>query len=140
MDSETASSLPFAPEMAGRASVLIPLALFTAYDYALPDTGLTPPPGAFVRVPLGRRSVTGVVWGDGDARIDATKLKQIEAALPVPALPEISRRFIDWVAAYNMAPLGSVLRMAMSVPDALEPERETKAWTIGGGFTGVTHR
>src|SRR5215831_2384609 len=112
MDSETASSLPRAPETAGRASVLIPLALFTAYDYALPD-GFTPPrgafvPGTFVRVPLGRRSVTGVVWGSGDARIDATKLKQIEAELPVPTLPDISRRFIEWVAAYNMAPLGSV--------------------------------
>src|SRR5581483_9797808 len=130
MDSETASSLPPTPETAGRASVLIPLALFSAYDYALPpgrEGGCTPPLGAFVSVPLGRRSVTGVVWGSGDARIDATKLKQIEAELPVPNLPDISRRFIEWVAAYNMAPLGSVLRMAMSVPDALEPERETKA-------------
>jgi primosomal protein N' (replication factor Y) len=140
MDSETASSLPIGPEAPGRASVLIPLALFTAYDYALPD-GSTPPPGAFVpgtfvSVPLGRRSVTGVVWGDGDRRIDATKLKQIEAALPVPVLPDISRRFIEWVAGYNMAPLGSVLRMAMSVPDALEPERETKAWTIGDRAAG----
>jgi primosomal protein N' (replication factor Y) len=134
MDSETASSLPHAPETPGRASVLIPLALFTAYDYALPqgtDGGFTPPLGAFVSVPLGRRSVTGVVWGEGDARIDATKLKQIGETLPVPVLPAISRRFIEWVAGYTMAPIGSVLRMAMSVPDALEPERETKAWTIG---------
>src|SRR6185369_8518935 len=106
MDSETASSLPLAPGIPGRASVLIPLALFTAYDSALP-AGFTPAPGAFVSVPLGRRSVTGVVWGSGDARIDATKLKQIEAELPVPVLPDISRRFIEWVAAYNMAPLGS---------------------------------
>src|SRR3954452_21575356 len=124
MDSETASSLPLGPETPRRAGVLIPLALFTAYDYALPqgtDGGSTPALGAFVSVPLGRRSVTGVVWGGGDARIDPAKLKQIEAALPVPALPEISRRFIEWVASYNMAPLGSVLRMAMSVPDALEP-------------------
>ena len=80
MDSETASSMPRDPETAGRASVLIPLALFTAYDYALPD-GFTQPPGAFVSVPLGRRSVTGIVWGDGDARIDPAKLKQIEAEL-----------------------------------------------------------
>ncbi len=149
MDSETASSLPRAPGTPGRASVLIPLALFTAYDYALPagaDAGFTPPlgafvpgtfaPGTFVRVPLGRRSVTGVVWGEGDARIDAAKLKQIEAELPLPVLPEISRRFIEWVAGYNMAPLGSVLRMAMSVPEALEPERETKAWTIGDRAAG----
>ncbi len=139
MDSETASSMPPGPETVARASVLIPLALFTAYDYALPQGphgGFTPLPGAFVRVPLGRRSVTGIVWGGGDARIDATKLKQIEAELPLPVLPEISRRFIEWVAHYNMAPIGSVLRMAMSVPEALEPERETKAWTIGDRAAG----
>ena len=30
------------------------------------------------------------------------------------------RRFVDWVAAYTLAPPGAVLRMAMSVPSALE--------------------
>src|SRR6185312_14742979 len=33
------------------------------------------------------------------------------------------RRLIDWVASYTLAPPGAVLRMAMSVPDALEPAR-----------------
>ncbi len=54
--------------MLGRVSVLIPLALFTAYDYAVPD-GLDLAPGDFVAVPLGRRTVMGVVWGEGDARV-----------------------------------------------------------------------
>jgi primosomal protein N' (replication factor Y) len=139
MESKSASSMPPDPaaENVGhgtRARVLIPLALFTAYDYAVPvDLALRP--GDFVRVPLGRRSVTGVVWAQGsdvgDARIDAAKLKAVEAVLEVPAMPEVSRRFIDWVANYCMAPVGAVLRMAMSVPEALEPERGVKAWTIG---------
>ncbi len=30
------------------------------------------------------------------------------------------RRFVDWVSAYTLAPPGAVLRMAMSVPSALE--------------------
>ena len=136
MDSETASSNPRDLRAEHRVSVLIPLALFGAYDYALPADGFTPSPGAFVSVPLGRRSVTGVVWGEGDARIDSAKLKQIESELPLPPMPEISRRFIEWVAQYNMAPVGSVLRMAMSVPEALEPERETRAWTIGDRSAG----
>jgi primosomal protein N' (replication factor Y) len=100
MESETASSMP--PELrpgsrarlrpGGRASVLIPLALFTAYDYAIPE-GLAPALGDFVAVPLGRRSVVGVVWGEGDDSIPAEKLRAIEARLDLPSMPDVSRRW-----------------------------------------------
>ena len=85
MDSETASSIPLEFRMLGRVSVLIPLALFTAYDYAIPE-GLAPEdqplaPGDFVSVPLGRRSVMGVVWGEGDVSVPAAKLRAVEARL-----------------------------------------------------------
>ncbi|MDQ7249444.1 primosomal protein N' [Dongia sedimenti] len=116
-------------------SVLIPLALFTAYDYAVPE-GLPLAPGDFVAVPLGRRTVMGVVWGDGDDSVPAAKLRAVEARLELPAMPEVSRRFIDWVANYCMAPIGSVLRMAMSVPEALEPEKPIKAWQLGDAESG----
>jgi primosomal protein N' (replication factor Y) len=143
MDSETASSIPPEFRNLGRVSVLIPLALFSAYDYAIPDD-FAVAPGDFVSVPLGRRTVTGVVWGAGDESVPAEKLRPIEARLELPALPEVSRRFIDWVANYCMAPLGSVLRMAMSVPEALEPEKPIKSWTIGdkdaGKVTAVRQR
>jgi len=33
------------------------------------------------------------------------------------------RRFVDWVAAYTLMPPGAVLRMAMSVPSALEARK-----------------
>ena len=36
-------------------------------------------------------------------------------------MTESLRRFVDWVAAYTLAPPGAVLRMAMSAPAALEP-------------------
>lgn len=110
--------------------VLVPLALFQPYDYLLPD-GVTLARGDFVTVPLGRRSVTGVVWGAALGDVEPAKLKPVTAHLPIPALPSASCDFIDWVAQYTMAPVGAVLRMAMSVPDALEPERALKAWTIG---------
>jgi len=59
------------------------------------------------------------------------KLKPIAELLPLQPLPMISCDFIDWVAGYCMAPVGAVLRMAMSVPEALEPERALKGWTLG---------
>ena len=43
------------------ADVLIPLALDTAYSYAVPD-GLALEEGDVVQVPLGTREAVGVVW------------------------------------------------------------------------------
>jgi primosomal protein N' (replication factor Y) len=41
----------------------------------------------------------------------------------VPPLPEVSRRFVEWVADYTVNSPGAVLRMVASVPDALETPR-----------------
>ncbi len=107
-------------------AILLPLPLSGSYDYL--GEGLAP--GDFVRVPLGRRECVGVVWGPATGEVDAARLKPVAARLEVPPLPEISRRFIDRVAAYVMAPPGAVLRMAMSVPAALEPPRAVAAWRL----------
>ncbi|MBV8537776.1 MAG: DEAD/DEAH box helicase family protein, partial [Alphaproteobacteria bacterium] len=111
-----------------RARVLLPLPLAGAYDYRIPADS-DAKPGDFVRVPLGGRYLAGVVW-DGpasselpDARLPDSRLKAIAQRLDVPPMPEEMRRFIDWVAAYTMAPPGAVLRMAMSVPAAFEPPK-----------------
>ncbi len=50
------------------------------------------------------------------------------ARLDAPTLPAVSRRFVEWVADYCMAPLGAVLRMTMSVSAALQPPRPVAAW------------
>jgi primosomal protein N' (replication factor Y) len=110
--------------------VLVPLALFQPYDYLVPHE-FQVSRGDFVTVPLGRRSVTGVVWGPAAGDVAPEKLKPITAPLAIAPLPAVTCDFVDWVAQYGMAPVGAVLRMAMSVPDALEPERALKAWAIG---------
>ncbi len=103
--------------------MLLPLPLAGAYDYVVPE-GLSLHPGEFVIVPLGPREVLGVVWGKGTDDLDSSKLKEVvEGLAEAPALPEAVLRFVDWVAAYTLAPPGAVLRMAMSVPSALEPPR-----------------
>ncbi|HEX7006424.1 MAG TPA: DEAD/DEAH box helicase family protein, partial [Alphaproteobacteria bacterium] len=108
---------------ADRVKVLLPLPLSGAYDYRVPD-GMALEPGAFVAVPLGNRTVYGVVWGGaGDTAVPDSKLKDVVARLDVPPLPAVSRRFVDWVAGYTVYPAGAVLRMVASVPSALEPAR-----------------
>src|SRR6202045_2610448 len=102
-----------------RVRVLLPLPLPEALDYLAPE-GISPPePGSFVNVPLGQRSLAGVVWdGAGDGLPDE-RLKPVIETLPTPRLQPELRRFVERVAAYTMAPPGSVLRMTMSVPEAL---------------------
>src|SRR5258706_5230047 len=105
-------------------AILLPLPLAGCYDYRGEDVA----PGDFVVVPLGKREQIGVVWGPGTAEIPEARLKSVIAKLDLPPLPEICRRFIDRVAAYTLAPPGAVLRMAMSVSAALEPQRQIAAW------------
>ena len=112
-----------------RVSVLLPLPLAGAYDYSVPHE-LNVVPGDFVAVPLGRRKLVGVVWGAGSGGVADAKLKPIEEILPAPRLPDELRRFVDWAANYTLAAPGAVLRMAMSVPDALVPMRSLAGYAL----------
>ncbi|MHA1601007.1 MAG: primosomal protein N', partial [Alphaproteobacteria bacterium] len=136
---------PSAHRDPGRVSVLLPLPLPGAYDYLAPvDRPLCP--GEVVRVPLGRREMAGVVWDrpvDADAAdavaadVPASRLKSVLSRYDVPPFPAVQRRFIDWVAGYTMAPVGAVLRMALSVPAALDPPRPVAAYRLGGAAPAV---
>ena len=112
-----------------RVGVLLPLPLGGVYDYRVGED-LSLAAGDFVQVPLGRREAVGVVWGPGDGHVADAKLKNIIGRLDCPALPGVSRRFVDWLAAYTLSPPGAVLKMAMSVPDALTPPKMEKAYVL----------
>lgn len=114
-----------------RVSVLLPVPVDRAYDYAVPG-GVSVQDGDYVTVPWGRKTVTGVVWGpsSGDA-IPANKIKSILAVHDdIHPMTKDVRRFIDWVAPYTMSPLGSVLKMALSVPAAFEAVAGVKAYLL----------
>ena len=119
-----------------RIGVLLPLPLTAPYDYRCPAE-VEIPRGAFVRVPLGAREAIGVVWGEARGDVPDSRLKEIAAVLDVPPMPEVQRRFVEWVADYTLSPSGAVLRMAMSVPDALVPPRPLTAWRLAGDPSGL---
>ena len=100
--------------------VLLPLPVGGGYDYRVPSE-MAVSPGDFVRVPLGPRQLTGVVWGEADGAIADGKLKVVLARHDAPPLSDSHRRFIDWLAGYSLSAPGSVLRMSMSIPEALDP-------------------
>ncbi|MCH7937205.1 MAG: primosomal protein N' [Proteobacteria bacterium] len=112
-----------------RVGVLLPLPLGGTYDYRVPDdTALAD--GDFVTVPLGARKATGVVWGKGEGGVPEAKMKNVFARLDCPSMPEVCRRFIDWVARYTLSAPGAVLKMAMSVPEALNPPKPVTAYAL----------
>lgn len=104
-----------------RVRVLTPAVQLGVLDY-LPGEA-SPRPGQFVLVPLGPRKVIGVVWdeaGLASKPVPADKLRPILDVLDVPALPLETLRFTEWVAKYYLSAPSSVLKMAMSVREALE--------------------
>ena len=112
-----------------RVAVRLPLPLADAYDYRVPP-GESLAPGDFVRVPLGPRKMTGVVWGPGGGDVPDHKMKVIIARLDaLPMTPE-AMAFVDWVADYTIHSPGAVLRMALSVPDALDPPKSLTAYRV----------
>jgi len=111
------------------ADVLIPVAVDTAYSYAVPQT-LTRAPGDCVRVPLGTREADGIVWALRPGA--AGNLKKVLARHDLPALPEQLRTFVDWVAAWTLSPRGMVLRMAVRASLQAEPEAPRVGITRAG--------
>jgi primosomal protein N' (replication factor Y) len=104
---------------------MLPLPLPAPLDYRAPDKEAVPEPGSFVRVTLGSRRAIGVVWEapgeESDAAFPPERLKPIGEILPTPPLRPELRRFIERVAGYTLSAPGAVLRMAMSVEEALLP-------------------
>ena len=117
--------------LAETVSVLLPLPVPGPYDYRVP-AGMAAGPGAIVRVPLGSREVTGVVWGAATGEVGHNRLKEILEVRDVPPLGEALRSFVSWVARYTVNPEGAVLRMVLRAPGALDPPRPRIAWRATG--------
>lgn len=122
------SPLRFLPGQ--QCSVMLPLPVggtAGTYDYRVPDE-ISLSPGDFISVPLGARKAIGVVWGEAEGGVLDTKIKDILGRLECPPLPDASRQFVDWVARYTLSLPGAVLKMTMSVPDALTPPKPVIAY------------
>ena len=106
------------------AEVLVPLGIDEPYSYAVPD-GLALAVGDLVHVPLGPRIVTGVVWQLSDAPrfANRARLRAIDARVEVEGFRPELMGFLDWLAAYTLAPRGTVLRMALRLNENLGPPR-----------------
>ena len=96
--------------------VALPLPLFRAFTYAVPD-GLrhAVAPGARVVVPFRNRTAMGIVLGEstGEALGGAAAKAVIDAPDAIPAFRPDLLAVGRWMADYYLSPVGLVLRAAL---------------------------
>ncbi len=104
--------------------VLVTAPLDRAFHYleASASSAGVPPAGTVVEVPFGRQLLPGVVWPEPAEPPTGTKLKRMARRFDVPPLPPTTLDLVRDVAERTLAPLGSVLKLVLNVPAALEPE------------------
>ncbi len=93
-----------------RVSVMTKLPVDGPFDYLAPDGGVSV--GDYVRVPIGPRSVVGVVWDKGGNKpLDRNKVRAIESRIDVPPMHSVFMKFLERAAGYNLASVNAMLRL-----------------------------
>ncbi|MFI4934412.1 MAG: primosomal protein N' [Caulobacterales bacterium] len=105
------------------ASVLIPLPLPEAFDYAEPE-GMDLALGDIVTAPLGPNLVRGVVTALRDAAGGNRPLRAVAERLEDPRLPPSSLAFVDWAARYAVDQPGQPLAIALRGSRSPKPRPE----------------
>lgn len=112
------------------ASVLIPMPLPEAFDYAEPE-GMGLERGDQVAVPLGPRLIRGVVTELREALGGNRPLKPVAERLDEPRLPPGTVEFIQWAARYAVDAPGQPLAIALRGARAPKP-RPTRVVVVTG--------
>ncbi len=110
--------------------VLLPLPFDEPFDYCCNEEL---PLGTLVRVPWGKQEIVGAVWrigGSSDCAPD--KIKSVIKKYNFHPLSAEIMEFIRFVAKYNMAPLGMVLKMAISVKQVFDDEPTEMFYELTG--------
>ena len=107
------------------ASVLLPLPLPEAFDYAVP-AGWAVTPGDQVVVPLGPRTLRGVVTAVREVPGLNRPLKPVAAILEDAALPPGTLAFVEWAARYGCQSPGDALAMTLRGAGHAPPKPERR--------------
>ena len=70
--------------------------------------------GQVVIVPFGKSLEVGLIW-ENNVDKPAYNIKKIETILHEIKLNENNTKFLKWVSDYTLAPLGSVLKLLITI-------------------------
>lgn len=95
--------------------VLLPLAIADVYTYSVPTTLACPLPGTRVMVPLGKKSLTGIVRGMHEGELSPNiRVRDIEAVLDEqPVVSPTQLQLWSWMAEYYLCTPGEVMAAAL---------------------------
>ena len=110
--------------------VLLPLPFNEPFDYKIEgDFEL----GELVRVSFGKEVLVGAVWKKGkSSQIDDAKIKSVLERINLPPLAANLRKFVEFVADYNMAYRGLVLKMVLSVRGVFDDPKMSVLYELSG--------
>ena len=110
--------------------VLLPLPFNEPFDYSSNENL---PLGSLVRVPWGKTELVGVVWKHGQSSdCDIKRIKQIIKKYNFKPINKEIFELIKFVSQYNLAPLGMVLKMVISVKQVFEDEPTEAFYCLTG--------
>lgn len=110
--------------------VMLPLPFNEAFDYKT-ETEL--PLGTIVRVPWGKDEQIGVVWHHGKtSQLPDNKIKPVIEKFDFPPLSKTLMQFVKFVAEYNMAFIGLVLKMVISSKAIFDDSQTETLYTLSG--------
>ncbi len=116
--------------MARVASILLPLPLPEAFDYAEPE-GMTLGLGDLVVAPLGPQRLIGVVTALRDGAGHNRPLKPVLERRDEPPLPPGTLAFVQWAARYSVDAPGAALAIALRGARAPRPRPERLVFATG---------
>ena len=77
-------------------------------------------PGTYVKVPFGKKDLTGVVWNLFEKKIQKKfKLKKIKSIIQINPLKIETINFLNWFSNYNLVPIGMCLKLHLLGSDAI---------------------
>ena len=95
--------------------IILPLAIADAYTYRVPSNMPTPLAGMRVLVPLGKKTITGIVYRLHEGELPASvKVRDIVDIIDTqPVVTPHQLRLWQWMAEYYMCTLGEVMAAAL---------------------------
>jgi primosomal protein N' (replication factor Y) len=119
------------------ASVLLPMPLPEAFDYAEPE-GMGLCVGDQVAAPLGPRLLRGVVVGLREGAGGNRPLKPLDRRLDEPRVPEKTLEFVQWAARYAVDAPGQPLAIALRGARAPKPRLQRLVQPTGAAPARLT--
>ena len=109
--------------------IILPLAIADVYTYNIPETIQYPQTGKRVLLPLGKKSIIGIIYrkheGELPANVKVRDVLQIVDEAPIVTTDQI--KLWEWLSSYYMCTLGEV--MAAALPSEIIDDNYSAATT-----------